>query len=256
MEEVSLVSIYKFNIPFLQICLWLLLSTDCNTGFLKIRVLKNTYQVHFISVWQSFHFVENCTLTKLRTIWAPWRLRGKESACNSGAAGDMGSISGWVRSPGEGHGNPHQYSWLENPHGQRSLEGYSPWGHRESDTTERLSTAHKDNIGEKKKITFKTFLGLFEILKQQSRWHKRQKSIIFHAICQQTLSDANNTGETLVRRRPAQRGCNCPRAHLAPRAPRADTHEPRPRPTTPEAAQSLAGGSASPPAFNKFHGRF
>ena len=43
--------------------------------------------------------------------------------------------------PGEGHGNPLWYSCLENPHGQRSLAGYSPWGHKESDTTEQLSTA-------------------------------------------------------------------------------------------------------------------
>ena len=33
------------------------------------------------------------------------------------------------------------YSCLENPHGQRSLAGYSPWGHKELDRTERLSTA-------------------------------------------------------------------------------------------------------------------
>ena len=32
------------------------------------------------------------------------------------------------------------YSRLENPHGQRSLAGYSPWGHKQLDTTERLST--------------------------------------------------------------------------------------------------------------------
>ena len=44
-------------------------------------------------------------------------------------------------SPGGGHGNPLQYSCLENPHGQRSLVGYSPWGHKESDKTEQLSTA-------------------------------------------------------------------------------------------------------------------
>ena len=31
--------------------------------------------------------------------------------------------------------------FLENPHGQRSLVGYSPWGRKESDTTEQLSTA-------------------------------------------------------------------------------------------------------------------
>ena len=37
----------------------------------------------------------------------------------------------WLgRSPGGGHGNPLQYSCLENPDGQRSLVGYSPWGHR------------------------------------------------------------------------------------------------------------------------------
>ena len=40
----------------------------------------------------------------------------------------------------EGHGNPLQYSCLENPHGQKSLTGYSPWGHKELDTTEQLST--------------------------------------------------------------------------------------------------------------------
>ena len=30
---------------------------------------------------------------------------------------------------------------LENPHRQRSLAGYSPWGHKKSDTTKQLSTA-------------------------------------------------------------------------------------------------------------------
>ena len=34
----------------------------------------------------------------------------------------------------------HFYSCLENPHGQRSLAGYSPQGHKESDTTERKDT--------------------------------------------------------------------------------------------------------------------
>ena len=51
---------------------------------------------------------------------------GEESACNAGAAEDMGSIPGSGRSSGGGHGNPAQYSHLENPHGQRSLVGYSP----------------------------------------------------------------------------------------------------------------------------------
>ena len=64
---------------------------------------------------------------------------GKEFACN---AGDLGLIPGLGRSPGGGHSNPLQYSCLENPHGQRSLVGYSPWDCTESDTTQRLSPAH------------------------------------------------------------------------------------------------------------------
>ena len=40
---------------------------------------------------------------------------GKESACNAGDAGDTGLIRGSRRSPGGGHGNPLQYSCLENP---------------------------------------------------------------------------------------------------------------------------------------------
>ena len=63
---------------------------------------------------------------------------GKESACN---VGNLGAVPGLGRSPGGGHGNPFQYSFLENPHGQRSLAGYSPWGHKELDKTEQLSTA-------------------------------------------------------------------------------------------------------------------
>ena len=51
----------------------------------------------------------------------------KESACNSG---DLGSSPGLRRSSGGEHGNPLQYSSLENPHGQRILACCSPWDHR------------------------------------------------------------------------------------------------------------------------------
>ena len=49
-----------------------------------------------------------------------------------------GWITGLGRSPGGGHGNSLQYSWvlLENPYGQRSLAGCSPWGRKELDMTE------------------------------------------------------------------------------------------------------------------------
>ena len=47
--------------------------------------------------------------------------------------GDLGSIPGLGRFPGEGKGYPFQYYDLEN-----SMD-YSPWGHKESDTSEQLS---------------------------------------------------------------------------------------------------------------------
>ena len=68
-------------------------------------------------------------------MFFPGTLAGKESVCN---AGNLGSIPGLGRFPGGGHGNPLQY-FLENPHGQRSLVGYSPWGYKELDRTERLT---------------------------------------------------------------------------------------------------------------------
>ena len=60
---------------------------------------------------------------------------GKASVYN---AGDLGSIPGSGRFPGEGNGNPLQYSCLENPMDGGACAGYCPWGRKESDTTERL----------------------------------------------------------------------------------------------------------------------
>ena len=110
---------------------------------------------------------------------------GKESTCN---AGEPGSIPGSGRSAGEGIDYPLQYSWaslvaqmvknlpamwetcilslgwkdpleegthplqyscLENPHGQRSLAGYSPWGRNELDTIEPIKHTHAVlNVGD------------------------------------------------------------------------------------------------------------
>ena len=66
----------------------------------------------------------------------PGGLDRKESTCS---AGDLSSISGLGKCPEERHGNSLQFSCLENPHGQRSLVGYIPWGPKELDMTERLS---------------------------------------------------------------------------------------------------------------------
>ena len=68
---------------------------------------------------------------------------GKESACE---AGDLGFIPGSGRSPGEGNDHPLQHSSLENPHGQRSLAGDSPWGRKQSDTTAGLTLPRQQPI--------------------------------------------------------------------------------------------------------------
>ena len=70
---------------------------------------------------------------------------GKESACT---VGDLGSIPELGRSPGEGKGYPLQYSGLEN-----SMD-YTPWGRKESDTTEQCS-----------------FFFFWEIVKDREAWH-------------------------------------------------------------------------------------
>ena len=72
----------------------------------------------------------------MKRMGFPGGLDSKESSCK---VGDLGSVPGVWRSPGGGHGDPLQYSCLENPHGQRSLVGYSPSGCKELGTTERLT---------------------------------------------------------------------------------------------------------------------
>ena len=71
----------------------------------------------------------------------------KNLPANAGDIRDMGSISGSERSPGEGNGNPLQYS-----HGQRSLAGYGPQGCKESDMTE--ATEHTSTSTEKRRAQY------------------------------------------------------------------------------------------------------
>ena len=71
----------------------------------------------------------------------------KNPPARAGDVRDTDLIPGSGRSPGGGHGDPLQYLCLENLQGQRSLVGYSLWGHKESDTTERLSTHAHGKLG-------------------------------------------------------------------------------------------------------------
>ena len=67
-----------------------------------------------------------------------WDFPGSSAVKNLPAnAGNAGSVPEWARSPGGRNGNPFHYSCLGKSHGYWSLAGCSPWGCRESDTTER-----------------------------------------------------------------------------------------------------------------------
>ena len=106
----------------------------------------------------------------------------KQSACN---IRDLGSTPGLGRSPGGGQGNPFRYSCLENPQGQRSLVGYSSWGHKKSDTTEWLRT-HKMGIKRHraKKETEETQVRFQGNLKmQQHTWHWNEVAQSCPTLC-------------------------------------------------------------------------
>ena len=60
----------------------------------------------------------------------------KNPPTTAGDTRDVGLIPETGRSPGGGNGNPAPVFLPRKFHGQRSLEGYSPWGRKESDTTE------------------------------------------------------------------------------------------------------------------------
>ena len=76
--------------------------------------------------------------------------------------GDPGSIPELGRPPGEGNDNPLQYSCLEKSPGWRSLVGYSPWGRKESDTTEQLHFYFQGSGLRSRHLTWNTSRGLLK----------------------------------------------------------------------------------------------
>ena len=63
-------------------------------------------------MYDAYYYVQDANTLLFEQLGFPGGSDGKASACN---AGDLGSIPGLGRSPGEGNGNPFQYSCLENP---------------------------------------------------------------------------------------------------------------------------------------------
>ena len=102
------------------------------------KIVRIQSQLLLCVRYNAYHFISFPSFSSLHGLIRgfPGGSDGKESACNPG---DLGLIPRLGRYPEGGHGNPLQYSLLENPHGQRSLAGYSPWGCKEFNMTKRLS---------------------------------------------------------------------------------------------------------------------
>ena len=69
----------------------------------------------------------------------PDGLSSEESACNAGDTGDMGSVLGLGRFPGEGNGNPLQYSYLGIPMGRGAWWATAHGIPKELDMPEQLN---------------------------------------------------------------------------------------------------------------------
>ena len=81
------------------------------------------------------------------------------------------------------HGNILQYSHLENPHGQGSLVGCSPWGHRKSDTTERLSTHSWFTLQVHTKVTLYICVCMCVCVLQILFHHRLLQDTEYYSLC-------------------------------------------------------------------------
>ena len=97
------------------------MATHSSTLAWKIPWTEDPGRLQYMGL-QSWTRLSNFTF-----FWASQvALLVKNSPANARDVRDAGLIPGLGRSPGGGYGNPLQYSFLENPHGQRSLVDYSP----------------------------------------------------------------------------------------------------------------------------------
>ena len=108
-------------------------------GILQARTLE-WVAISFSNAWKGKVKVKSLNLVRLFvTPWsaayqAPRSMGFARQEYWSGVPLPSPSLEGV-------HGNPLQCTCLDNPHWQRTLVGYSPWSHKESDTTEWLSAA-------------------------------------------------------------------------------------------------------------------
>ena len=98
-----------------------------NVSYMSCLQIFFNFTATFVYSGQILHYLIPC--------YSQVALVVKNLPANAGDLRDTGLIHGSGRSPGGECDNPLQYFCLENPHGQRGLVGYSPWGCKESDTT-------------------------------------------------------------------------------------------------------------------------
>ena len=93
-----------------------------HSSFMLVRLCSKSSKLGFSITWTESFQILNLDLEKasnLRISKYPRCSVGKESTCNTG---DLGSVPGLGRSPGEGNGNPLQYSSLGNPMDRRAWQ--------------------------------------------------------------------------------------------------------------------------------------
>ena len=149
-----------------QSCLTLCNPMDYSQALLPMEFFRQEYcsMLSSPSPWGSMRQVN---------IWVsifPGNWDGKESACN---ARDLGLIPGWGSCPGEGNGDPLQYSCLQN---SMDRGAWWPMGGKESNTTERLTHTHTHTH-----IHYSSSVGLWRVDVKFPYWYlKFSSSFLSH----------------------------------------------------------------------------
>ena len=125
---------YKMPFPFLQLAknLWVILP-NCANIYFPNKVSHNDFSInreHSVQKLSAFFILCAYIINLIHSLIWLWAsqvaLVVKTLFVYAGDIRNVGSIPGSGRSPGEGHGNPLQYSCLENPMDRENLVGYSP----------------------------------------------------------------------------------------------------------------------------------
>ena len=119
----------------------------CSLSHISL-LLSYLFFFYHVSSKMFSKYISNDTLSLLSffTRASQTALVVKNLPANAGDIRDSGLIPGLGRSPGEGNGNPLQYSCLGKSYAQGSQVHCSPWGHKELDTTEPAGTSFFTNL--------------------------------------------------------------------------------------------------------------